>query len=204
MGLILFIYRQISINDSTLTYANFTYGHIAGSLSTSIAPSNTEGIIGMSFNVVDNEYQTVAMSDFTGMSWYSNSLWSKNGNIVVISTYELLSDDKMSLVTWNATGALLYNENQYNDNTFVVLLKENPLSEIVIVKNIDGNHSEYNQQVFDQSNHVVTLSLGTFKEAAVVVINTVSDVIIQSTNVTRNDELLIGGYGTYGVNDTFG
>ncbi len=201
MGLILFIYRQISINDSTLTYANFTYGHIAGSLSTSIAPSNTEGIIGMSFNVVDNEYQTVAMSDFTGMSWYSNSLWSNNGNVVAISTYELLSDDKMSLVTWNATGAVLYNENQDSDSTFVVLLQENPLS---VVKNIVGKHSEYNHQVFEQSNHKVTLSLGTFKEAAVVVINTVSDVIIQSTNVTRNDELLIGGYGTYGVNDTFG
>ena len=149
----------------------------------------------MSFNVVDNEYQTVAMSDFTGMSWYSNSLWSNNGNVVAISTYELLSDDKMSLVTWNATGAVLYNENQDSDSTFVVLLQENPLS---VVKNIVGKHSEYNHQVFEQSNHKVTLSLGTFKETVVSVSNTV--ILQSSVHATRNDELLIGGYGTYGGN----
>ena len=156
----------------------------------------------MTFIVVDSGYQTVVNSAFTGLSWYSNSLWSNNGNIVAISTYELLSDDNVSLVTWNSTAAVLYHDNQDSDNTFVVLLQENPLS---VVKNIVETHSEYNQQVFGQSNHKVTLSLDTFKETVVSVSNTINDVIIQSSvDVTRDDELLIGGYGTYGGNDKMG
>ena len=122
-----------TVNESTLIYDQTVEGHATGEIHYDVPAAGTQGTITLLFDVVDGSYNTVTASNFTGVGWYTDDVWTTNGNIIAVSVFELL-DGNSAMVTWNATGAFLY-----GDGTYTLYALENPLD----ISSNDNSTSSY-------------------------------------------------------------
>lgn len=113
--------RHASVNESTLIYDLTVEGHATGEIAYQVPASGTSGLIGLLFNVVDANYNTVTASNYTVVVWNTDDTWTDSGNIYAVSKYELI--DGGSTTTWDAIGVF-----QYSDyNNYTVYASENPV-----------------------------------------------------------------------------
>jgi hypothetical protein len=137
--------RYFTLSESTLIYDNTVEGHATGLLYYNVPAAVTTGQIATVFNVVDGNYNTIAASNITEVVWYSDDVWTSNGNIIALSLFEVL--DGNSLITsWDATGAFMYG----NDN-YTIYAVENP---------IDASKSEIYSNLTKSVSSIMTTESG--------------------------------------------
>lgn len=177
------------MNRSSWIYDNVTQGHAVGNVYSAVPARGEKGLIEINFFVVDHAYRTVALSNCSGLVWYTNNNWFSNGNVIALSTYQLI-DGNSTLSTWNATGTFSYGSNN-GDNTYIVLIRNNPLTGYPI------DIATSNEDLYLQTGGIMKVGLSTFTNIAM------TDVVIASnarTTSSFDDYFLVTAFGSYGGN----